>query len=285
MSKKPKAKFVNGTSTLGKVAITTTMIFLTITFIYPLFYMLMNTFKDKHQYFASAFAFPQSLDLTNYKVMLLDFKIMRYFWNTAIITVTCMALVLVLSIFASYAFARINFKGRTIAYLFVISTLFMPAQATLIPTYVMFSKYGLINNRWSVILGSVAGSVPGAVMLMRGAFMGVPNDLIESGKIDGAGYFTTVLRIVLPVSLATMSIVLINNFIGNWNNFLAPMLYLSEQKKQTIMVALAGLVGKNDGLPTRQLTGILLSVLPTIVLYLFLQRYMVKGVMVGSLKG
>lgn len=285
MSKKQKAKFVNGTSTLGKVAITTTMVVLTITFIYPLFYMLMNTFKDKFQYLESTFAMPESLDWTNYKVMLVDFKIMRYFMNTAIITVTCMALVLILSIFASYAFARIKFKGKTFAYLFVISTLFMPGQATMIPTYVMFSKYGLINSHWSVILGSVAGSVPAAVMLMRGAFMGVPNDLIESGKIDGAGYFTTVFRIVMPVSLATMSIVLINNFIGNWNNFLAPMLYLTEQKKQTIMVALANLVGKNDGLPTRQLTGILLSVLPTIVLYLFLQRYMVKGVMVGSLKG
>ena len=285
MSKKPKARFVSGTSTLGKVAITTTMVILTITFLYPLFYMLMNTFKDKQQYFASTFALPKSLDWTNYQVMLVDFKIMRYFWNTMIITVAAMALVLLLSTFASYAFARINFKGRTIAYLFVISTLFMPSQATMIPTYVLFSKYGLINTRWSVILGSVAGGVPAAVMLMRGAFMGIPKDLIESGKIDGAGYFTTVFRIVLPVSLATMSIVLINNFIGNWNNFLAPMLYLSEQSKQTIMVALSNLVGKNDGLPTRQLTGILLSVLPTIVLYLFLQRYMVKGVMVGSLKG
>lgn len=285
MSKKPKAKFVSGTSTLGKVSITTTMVILTITFLYPLFYMLMNTFKDKHQYFASAFALPESLDWTNYQVMLVDFKIMRYFWNTIIITVAAMALVLLLSTFASYAFARINFKGRTIAYLFVISTLFMPSQATMIPTYVLFAKYGLINTRWSVILGSVAGGVPAAVMLMRGAFMGIPKDLIESGKIDGAGYFTTVFRIVLPVSLATMSIVLINNFIGNWNNFLAPMLYLSEQSKQTIMVALSNLVGKNDGLPTRQLTGIFLSVIPTIVLYLFLQRYMVKGVMVGSLKG
>jgi len=285
MSKKPKAKFVSGTSTIGKVAITTTMVILTFTFLYPLFYMLMNTFKDKMEYYANSFALPVSLNFENYRVMLIDFKIMRYFGNTLFITVVSMALVLAIATFASYAFARINFKGRTLAYLFVISTMFMPGQATMIPTYVMFSKYHLINTHWAVILGSVAGSVPGAVMLLRAAFLGIPNDLIESGKIDGAGYFTTVLQIVMPVSLATMSIVLINNFIGNWNNFLAPMLYLTEQSKQTIMVALASMVSRNGSLPTRQLTGIFLSVLPTIVLYLFLQRYMVKGVMVGSLKG
>ena len=285
MSKKPKARFVTGTSPVGKVAITTTMVTLTFTFLYPLFYMLMNTFKDKYEYFQSTFAFPKALDWTNYQVMLVDFKIMRYFANTMIITGSAMALVLILSTFASYAFAKINFKGRTVAYLFVISTLFMPGQATLIPTYVLFSKYGLINSYWSVILSGVVGGVPAAVMLMRSAFMGIPKDLLESAKIDGAGYFTTVFRVVLPVSMATISIVLINNFIGNWNSFLAPMLYLTEQSKQTIMVALSNLVSRNGSLPTRQLTGILLSVIPTIILYLFLQRYMVKGVMVGSLKG
>lgn len=285
MSRKKKERFVSGTSMVGKLAITATMLLLTFTFLYPLFYMLMNTFKDKYQYFENSFALPQSIDWTNYKVMLVDFHIMRYFANTMIITVISMTMVLAISIFAAYAFARIPFKGRSIAYLFIIATMFMPGQATMIPTYVMFSKYGLINSYWSVILSSVVGGIPSAVMLMRAAFMGVPRDLIESGKIDGAGYFTTVFRIVLPVSLATMSIVLINNFIANWNNFLSPMLYLTDQGKQTIMVALSSMVTRNGSLPTRQLTGILLSVLPTIILYLFLQRYMVKGVMVGSLKG
>lgn len=285
MRKMQRAKFVSGTSTISKFSISVTMILLTFTFLYPLFYMFMNTFKDKMEYYSSSFALPKSFDLTNYQVMLVDFKIMRYFLNTMIITVTSMILVLIIATFASYAFARIRFKGRNIAYLFVISTIFMPGQVVLIPQYVMFSKYGLINNYWSVILSSVAGAVPGAVMLMRSAFMGIPADLLESGKIDGAGYFTTIFRLVLPVSLATISIVLINNFIGNWNSFLVPMLYLTEQSRQTIMVALASLVGRNTSLPTRQLTGIFISILPTIVIYLFLQRYMVKGVMVGSLKG
>ena len=272
------------TSVASRVVITVVMILLTITFLYPLYYMIINSFKDTTGYYQSQFALPLSLDFDNYRHMLVDFKFLDYFFNTLFIAVMSTAIVMLLSIFASYVFAKIRFHGRSILYIAIISTMFLPAQATLIPQYVMFSKYHLINSPWSVILSYVASSCPGAILLLRASFMGIPNDLIESARIDGAGYFRMIFNLVVPVSVAAISIQIIFSFISFWNDLLTPMLLLTDSMKQTVMVALSTLMSRYGSAPTRQLTGLLLSVVPILVLYLMLQKYMMKGLLEGAVK-
>ncbi len=268
----------------GKIAITIVMLVLTVSFLYPLYYMLINSFKTGSEYYISQFALPKSLNLNNYRTMLIDFKILRYFGNSLITSCGSTILIMFFAIFASYAFAKIRFRGRSIVYILILSTMFLPGQAVLIPQYVMFSKYHLINNYWSVILAYLSGGLPAAILLLRSAFIGIPNDLLESAKIDGAGYFTTVFNVAVPVTMAAISIQTIFSFIGHWNDLLTPMLMLSGQSCQTVMVALSILMDRFGGEPSCQLTGLLLSVLPVLVLYLFLQRYMMKGMLVGAVK-
>ncbi len=142
----------------------------------------------------------------------------------------------------------------------------------------------LLNLSWSVILSYWAIGIPSAVLLMRNTYIGISNEVIESAKIDGAGFFTIIGKIIMPMGMSGTAIVIIFQFISAWNDYLTPLLYLTSQSKQTIIVVLAQMVDKYMNMPTRQFAGLFVSVIPAIVLYLCLQKYMVKGAMSGSIK-
>ena len=272
-----------------KTSMSTIIIFIgmsimTATFLYPLVYMTLNAMKTKQEYYKNSFSFPSSFNLTNFKLIITDFNILVYFKSSLIVAVTSTLLIVILAIFSSYAFAKLKFKYKTAVYLGILATMFLPAQVSMIPAYVMFSKLGLIDNYWSVILSYLAGGLPGAILLLYSSFRGISNEMLESARIDGAGYFGTVRNMILPLALAPISIVIIFNFIGFWNDLLTPMLYLTSQTKQTVMVALVALVQRGSSLPTYQLAGLLVSVAPAIVLYLFLQKYFVDGITAGGIK-
>jgi len=267
-----------------KIVVTVFMVILTISFLYPLYFMTINSFKDTTAYYLNEFALPRVWDPANYTILLGEFQFLRYFKNSLFISCVSTALVVLGAVIASYAFAKIRFRGRNVAYMAILTTMFLPGQATIIPQYVMFSNYHLINNHWSVILAYIASGIPGSILLLRSAFVGIPDELLESARIDGAGFFSTVFKIVIPVTTAAIAIQTIFSFISYWNDMLTPMLLLSNAEKQTVMVSLQQLFSRYGNYPTRQLAGLLLSVLPVLVLYLFLQKYMMKGMLVGSIK-
>lgn len=276
-------------SRLKRVRISTIFILvvlsiMTITFLFPLWHMLVNALKTKQEYYKSQFALPSSLNLKQFSTVIKNFKILGFFANTLIVATASTSFLVILTVFAGYAFAKLRFTGKSFVYLAVIATMFLPGQVSMIPAYVMFSKLKLIDSFWSVILSYVAGGLPSSILLATGAISNIPSELIESSKIDGAGYFPTVRHIIWPLSLSSIAIVVIFNFIGYWNDLLTPMLYLSSSHKHTVMVALVSLVQRTTSQPTVQLAGLMLSVLPAIMLYLLLQKYLVKGMLVGSFR-
>lgn len=260
------------------------MILLTFSFLYPLFYMLNNALKTRADYYTNPFGLPAQITLENFRAIIKDYNIGRNILNSLIIAVSATTLAVISSAIASYAFAKMKFTGKKIAYAVILSTMFLPAQITMIPRYAMFAKLGMIDHLWSVILVYWVGGVPGAILLMRSAFMGISNEVIESAKLDGAGFFTTLFRIVMPMGFSGIAIVIIFQFINAWNDYLTPLLYLESQEKKTLMVVLSGMVTKYGDFPTRQFAGLFLSVIPTIVIYLCLQKYMLKGVTTGAIK-
>ena len=257
---------------------------MTATFIFPLFYMLNNALKTKQEYYINIFSLPSGFNLDNFRLIITDFNIFMYFKNSSIVAGVSTLLIIIFGVFASYAFAKINFRHKNTVYLAILATMFLPGQVSMIPAYVMFSKVGLIDSYWSVILSYLAGGLPGAILLMNSTFRGISNEMLESARIDGAGYFNTVFRMVLPMGMPAISIVVIFNFIGYWNDLLTPMLYLTTQTKQTVMVALSTLIARVGSLPTLQLAGLFVSVAPTILIYLILQRYLIKGLIAGGIK-
>lgn len=257
---------------------------LTLTFLYPLFFMIINSLKTKAEYYASKFSFPAELQFINYQIIIQNHEFLKFFKNSLIISVISVILVLGVAIFASYAFAKIRFRGKSIIYMIILATMFIPGQVTMVPTYVMFSKMQLIDTHLVVILSYLTG-VPGAILLLTGTFTSISNELIESIKIDGAGYFDTIRHVIIPLGMPGIAINVIFNFIGYWNDLMTPLIYLSTYEKKTLMVMLSNLTARTGNQPTHQMAGFFLSLIPVIVIYLFCQRYLMKGLTMGALKG
>jgi len=257
---------------------------MTFTFLYPLFFMLINSLKTKAEYYVSKFSLPAELQFVNYQIIIQNHEFFKYFKNSFFISVVSVVLVLGIAIFASYAFAKIRFRGKSFVYILILATMFIPGQVTMVPTYVMFSKMGLIDSHLAVILNYLTG-VPGAILLLTGAFTGISNEMIESIKMDGAGYFAIVRHVIIPLGMPGIAINVIFNFIGYWNDLMTPLIYLSSYEKKTLMVMLSDLVARTGSQPTHQLAGYFLSLVPVMIVYLFCQKYLMKGLTMGAVKG
>jgi ABC-type glycerol-3-phosphate transport system permease component len=189
-----------------------------------------------------------------------------------------------IGIIASYAFAKIDFKWKNIIYLLVISTMFIPVQATIIPMYLFFSKIHLVNTYWSVIFMYVGMFIPEVILLMTSGFRGIPDELIEAAKLDGAGYFDVIRYVIIPMGKPAILLSVIFYFIVTWNDLFTPMILLQSMDKRTVMVALAALLSRYSGDPTFQFAGLVLASIPAILVYAFFQRFIIKGISLGSTK-
>jgi raffinose/stachyose/melibiose transport system permease protein len=258
---------------------------LSISNLYPLFYMFMNSIKSRTDYFVDPFSvFGLKLTWDNYLTMISQFKILNLFKNSFIISFFTILLLLSVGIVASYAFAKLNFKGKNVIYLLVISTMFIPVQATIIPMYLFFSKIHLVNTYWSVIFMYVGMFIPEVILLMTSGFRGIPDELIEAAKLDGAGYFDVIRYVIIPMGRPAILLSVIFYFIVTWNDLFTPMILLQSMDKRTVMVALAALLSRYSGDPTFQFAGLVLASIPAILVYAFFQRFIIKGISLGSTK-
>jgi raffinose/stachyose/melibiose transport system permease protein len=258
---------------------------LSISNLYPLFYMFMNSIKSRTDYFVDPFSvFGLKLTWDNYLTMISQFKILNLFKNSFIISFFTILLLLSVGIVASYAFAKLNFKGKNVIYLLVISTMFIPVQATIIPMYLFFSKIHLVNTYWSVIFMYVGMFIPEVILLMTSGFRGIPDELIEAAKLDGAGYFDVIRYVIIPMGRPAILLSVIFYFIVTWNDMFTPMILLQSMDKRTVMVALAALLSRYSGDPTFQFAGLVLASIPAILVYAFFQRFIIKGISLGSTK-
>ena len=268
-----------------RLGLTVLLSAMTLTFIYPLFYMVVNSLKSRARYFSDPFGLPDlPLQWENFATMVSQFRIFRLFWNSFVVSAGTVLLVLVVCTFASYIFAKYKFRGRNALYVTVIATMFIPSQVTIIPLYIMFSRLGLVNNYWSVILSYLALFLPEAVLLMTANFRGIIDELLEAAEIDGCGYLQRVWYVVVPMGQAAVFLSIIFYFITAWNDLFTPMIFLQSMDKRTVMVALAALMGRYTGAPTLQFAGLLLSAIPAILVYAVFQRHIIRGLSVGAIK-
>jgi len=210
------------------------------------------------------------------------------FLNSAIVAGVATVSNLVLGSIAGYAFARLKFPGREVLFLVVLATLMIPDQLRLVPIYVLFNNVGLtrgIEQYIAVILMFAISA--SSIFLLRQYFLSMPRDLEEAAKIDGAGFFTTFYRVMLPLAGPALSAVAILQFQGTWNSFFWPLILMRDQTHWTLPLALsqfrlAG--GLTTNYPPLMAT-VVIATLPILVLYLFFQRYFVEGVAASGVKG
>lgn len=270
---------------VGRGVIFLVLLVLAISFLYPLYYMLINSLKSLSGYYVNPFGLPnEQLQWTNFATMISQFKILRLFGNSFIISFFTVLGLVVMGTLASFSFAKVDFKGKDALYLAILATLFVPAQVTMIPMYISFAKVGLVDSYLGVVIAYWAMFLPETIMLMTANFKSIPNELLEAATIDGCGYFGRLRNVVMPMGWPAISLSIIFFFIASWNDLFTPMVLLKSMDKRTVMVALSSLIGRYTGDPPFQYAGLLMSAIPALIVYAIFQKSIVKGMSMGAIK-
>jgi ABC-type glycerol-3-phosphate transport system permease component len=253
--------------------------------VYPIVFMALGSFKTSLEYITNPLGWPASFSyIDNYMAMYYRFDILRLVTNTVTYILLAATLSLAVSIPASFAFSKLRFPLRNGLRTAMVATLIMPPITFLVPSYVMMAQLRLLDTSLPVVLIWAATSVPGNVFLLSALMRGIPTEVLEAARIDGAGYFQTLGRMVVPLSLPGIVTVLIFNVTSWWNDLLIPLVFLQSQESQTVTVA-AALLGSRFGMDfPLVITGLLLASLPPILAYVLLQNYIRRGLVIGALK-
>jgi len=226
---------------------------------------------------------PREATLGNYRQLLAQAGMGRAFLNSALLATFAALLSLVFNVTAGYAFAKLHFSGRDRIFRGLLAALVIPGQVAMIPVFLMLKSAGLVNTYLGVLLPAMA-NVPG-IFLVRQYAVSVPDSLLEAARIDGAGEGRLFRSIVLP-SLAPILVTLaVLSFLGSWNDFLWPLIVLADDRLYTLPVALASLTREHVPDSELMMAGSVITVLPVIGLFLLLQRYYIRGLLAGSVKG
>ena len=226
---------------------------------------------------------PSRPTLEHYTALFTRLELGRYMLNSAILAGSVTLIALFINSMAGYAFAKLRFRGRDRLFRFLTTGLVVPVQVAMLPLFLLMKQLGLINTYWGIIIPGVASIF--AIFLVRQYALGIPDALLDAARVDGASEFRIYWSIVLPVIRPILATVAIWTFLATWNDFMWPLIVLSDESRYTLPVALAGLVGEHVQDTELMMAGSVLTVLPVMLVFVVLQRYYIQGVMVGSVKG
>ena len=212
-----------------------------------------------------------------------DYHFFLAYWNSIQISVINTLISVITSAMAGYAFAKLRFRGSNVVFLIYLAQMMVPSQLTLIPRFMMFSQWNLVNTHLPVILPKIISV--SSTFLMRQAFLSVPNDLRESATIDGAGEYRIWARIMLPIIAPTLGALCTVQFLDSWNSYLDPLVFLSNWRLQTLPIALNQFVGEEGTQYNLVTAACSLTVIPVFVVFLSGQKFFVKGLVTGAVKG
>jgi multiple sugar transport system permease protein len=251
----------------------------------PFVWMLASSFKTQRELLQTGAALlPENPTVDNYQRLWERLNLGRFFWNSLFIAGMITLANLLFCSMVGYALAKLRFAGRNALFLLVLGTLLVPGAVTLVPLFVLMAKLELVDTLWAVILPAMAG--PLGVFLMRQFMLGIPTDLIEAARVDGAREFTIFWRIVLPLSAPALAALAIITFLPAWNALLWPLVVLTSQENYTLPVALAifsrGQFQADYGL---LMAGSVALVVPVLVVFLILQRQFTQSVTMTGIKG
>lgn len=269
--------------TAASVIRTAILIAGTLVVLVPVFWLLISSFKTPEELAARPpVIFPESFSLSNYTEALQSFGFPTYFMNSVIVTVGATVLTLVINSMAAYAFAKFNFRGRDTLFIITLAMIMIPLQVILIPVYQVISALGITNSLWGLIIPAAA--TPTGVFLLRQYMLTIPDELIEAARIDGAGEFRIFVTIILPLARPALAVLAIFSVIWRWNDFLWPLIVAQDQSVYTLPVAISQFSSELVVPFNLVLAMAVLSVLPIIIIFLFLQRSIVTGIAQTGLK-
>lgn len=252
----------------------------------PIYWIVITSLKT-HSEIVNAQAvtyYPHILTFQNYIDLFEQLNYGQFLTNSCIVSVTSALIVVFLSLFGGYALARYEFKGKNTMVLFVLITQMVPSLLVIIPLYLFFAKMKLINSYLGLFIYYVIINLPFCVITMRSFFERIPYSLEESAWIDGCGRLQGIFHIILPAMLPAIVAVFAFAFIGAWNELIGATIFLNTKDMWTVPVGLKSLVGKNDVKWGLLMSGATLGLLPTGIMFFFMQKYIVSGLTSGAVK-
>lgn len=252
--------------------------------VFPLLWMVSVSLMPS----GSSSVFPPPLwpdhpTLANYRELFAQQQIGRYFLNSLIVATGATLCSLVFNGLAGYAFAKLRFAGRQRLMKLLLAGLLIPAQVTMIPLFGMMKALGLVNTYAGAIVPAAAGIF--GIFLVRQYALSIPDELIDAARIDGAGEFRIFRSIIAPLLVPILVTLGVFTFLGTWNDFMWPLIVLSDRDLQTLPVALAGMSREHVQDVEMTMAGSVVTVVPVLILFLALQRQYIRGILMGSVKG
>jgi multiple sugar transport system permease protein len=250
----------------------------------PFGWMVSASLKRDNQVFTIPIEWiPREFRWSNFAEIWDRIPMLTYLGNSAFLAVTITLLQVLTGSFAAYGFAKVRFPGRDGLFLAYIATIAVPWQAYMVPQYIMMQRAELTNTYWSIILLQAFGAF--GVFLMRQYYMSIPDELCEAARIDGLSEYGIYRRIMLPLSKPALASLALLTFVNTWNDYMGPFIYLTSNELWTVQLGLRSFVGQYDAEYAMMMTGAVLSVLPILVIFLFGQRFFIRGIATSGLKG
>jgi raffinose/stachyose/melibiose transport system permease protein len=260
------------------------MVLISLSALFPLYFMISGAFRTQIDWAHSELGLPTTTSVSAFRSVWQQASLGIFLKNSAIVASGTVILSLIIASMGGYAFSQLHWRGRHVAYYFVLAFLAVPPVALLVPIYDEMNRLGLINTYWSVILLYTALSTPFNVYLMTSYLRSIDSALIEAARIDGAGTHAIFREIIIPLAKPPLATLAIFNFLFAWNEFVFALLLLQSDDVKTATVGVLQLQGRYSTTYPTLVAGLLIISLPVIGIYLFFQRYLVRAIVAGGVK-
>ncbi len=268
----------------SKLACTIILWLFALLFALPLIWMILASLKSSSEVFSRNWL-PAVWKWENYKTVWTDttVSLLRSFVNSIVIVVLGTGGQIIISSLSAYAFAKVNFKGKNIVFTLFLASMMIPVQATIIPRFILFYEIGLYNNLWSLILPSWFGVT--SIFLLRQFYMGLPTDLMDAAKVDGAGHLRIFWQIMMPLTKPAMVSSAVLSFITIGNDYLSALIFLVNKKTYTVALAVRYWLFDDAQRYELTMASAASTIIPVVILFIFCQKYFVEGIATSGVKG
>jgi len=228
---------------------------------------------------------PDTVSLQNYRDAWVDGHAGKYLANSLKVTIPAAAISILFGVLTGYTLAKLPFRGSDTLFIFLVAGLFIPPQVVMIPLFRMFNRAGLYDTLWSMIIVHIGFGIPICTLVMKNFFATIPTAIREAAIIDGANELLVLVRVMLPLSLPSLAVLATLQFTWIWNDFLWPVIFTRSDDVRTVMFGLASLRGQYSVAYGTQSAMAIFASIPTLVIFVFFQKYFIRGLTLGSVKG
>ncbi|MGY3717652.1 carbohydrate ABC transporter permease [Sutcliffiella cohnii] len=255
-----------------------------VTILFPIYLVLVNSFKTTKEIFSIPYSLPTSFSFDNYVTAWVTADFGRYFLNSIFVTSTSVILVLIVASMAAYVLARFRFRGNLFLYFLFIAGLMFPLRLAIIPLFILIRDLGLINSHFGLILVYVASGLPFSIFILYPFFKALPDELAQAARVEGANSFQIYYKVMLPLARPALATVAIFNFLSLWNDFFFPFILLRDPHLYTIPVGISRFFGEYSTDWSSLFAGLSLSIIPIVVVFFLLSKQFIEGLTAGAVK-